>query len=98
MNPILAKAMALANPNRLHILTILAHPERHFGPGQFDEREGVCGLYIADKLGISAATASAHLKQLVQAGFLSSVRIGKFTYFKRLPSAMDDFADAIRKL
>ncbi|ABF91685.1 transcriptional regulator, ArsR family [Myxococcus xanthus DK 1622] len=98
MKPILAKAAALANPNRLQILELLEAPSLHFGPGQFDESAGVCGLYISEKLGISAPTASAHLKVLTQAGFLTSLRIGKFTYFKRVPAAMDEFAEEIRKL
>ncbi|VEB97975.1 Helix-turn-helix domain [Cedecea lapagei] len=98
MNTILTKANALANPNRLQILTLLDNPGLYFPPGYFDENAGVCGLYIAEKLGVSAPTASAHLKVLVQAGFLTSVRMGKFTYFKRVPLAMDDFAKEIRQL
>ena len=98
MKSVLAKATALSNANRLPILEVLDKPELHFGPGYYDDEEGVCGLYISEKLGISAPTASAHLKVLVQAGFLESVRIGKFTYFKRIPLAMQAFAEELRSL
>lgn len=98
MTTLLAKVSALANPNRLQILHLLDDPRLHFAPGDFDECDGVCGLYIADKLGISAPTASAHLKLLVQAGFLTPTRIGKFTYFKRVRSAMKELAQEVADL
>ncbi|CDG82824.1 ArsR/SmtB family transcription factor [Janthinobacterium agaricidamnosum] len=96
MKSVLVKANALANTNRLQMLELLKTPELHFAPGDFDQNAGVCGLYISEKLGIAPPTASAHLKVLVQAGFLTSLRIGKFTYFKRIPSAMEEFAEDIR--
>jgi DNA-binding transcriptional ArsR family regulator len=96
MNDVAAKATALSNPKRLQILEWLREPSRHFGPEQpFDEKQGVCGMYIANKLAVSAATASTHLKILTQAGFLRPLRVGKFTYFKRVESAFVDLARAI---
>ncbi|AZY48990.1 ArsR/SmtB family transcription factor [Bordetella avium] len=98
MTALLAKLTALANPKRLKILELLAEPGRHFGPGCYDQAAGVCGLYLAQALGISPPTASSHLKLLEQAGFLTAQRIGKFTYFKRTPGASRDLADTIRSL
>lgn len=95
MNDLLVMTNALANANRLQILELLKDPSQHFAPGQFDEDEGVCGLYIAEKLGISAPTASVHLKVLTQGGFLTPLRIGKYTYFKRNPAALPALAQRI---
>ncbi len=55
---------ALGNERRLQILHWLKAPRSHF-PRQVDGdlvRDGVCGVLIADKLGISQPTASEHLK------------------------------------
>ncbi|MFX6861569.1 ArsR family transcriptional regulator, partial [Acinetobacter baumannii] len=62
---------ALANDRRLQILEWLKDPVAHFRP-QLDGdlvTDGVCGALIAEKLGVSAPTASEHLKLLTQAGF-----------------------------
>jgi ArsR family transcriptional regulator len=99
MDDVAGKTNALSNARRLQILQWLKEPSRHFGPKHpFDEKEGVCGLYIAEKLGVSPATASVHLKILTQAGFLRPLRIGKFTYFKRVETAFAELARAIKTL
>jgi ArsR family transcriptional regulator len=97
MIDVVARSNALSNAKRLQILEWLKDPSRHFGPEYpIDENEGVCGLYIAEKLGVSPATASVHLKILTQAGFLRPLRVGKFTYFKRVEAAFAEFARAIK--
>jgi len=76
---------ALANDRRLQILHWLKDPRRHFPP-QIDGdlvRDGVCGLLIARKLGVSHPTASEHLKILSQAGLLRGKRIKQWTFYKR---------------
>jgi DNA-binding transcriptional ArsR family regulator len=99
MENLSAKASALANIKRLQILECLKDPSQHFGPEHpVDEKEGVCGLYIAEKLGISPATASVHLKVLTQAGFIRPLRIGKYTYFKRVEKAIAEFARVIKAI
>jgi len=98
MEDLLVKASALSNAKRLQILEWLKQPSQHFGPEQpVDEKEGVCGLYIAEKLGISPATASVHLKVLTQAGFVRPLRIGKYTYFRRVEKEIDEFVRLIIK-
>jgi ArsR family transcriptional regulator len=83
----------------VQILEWLKQPSQHFGPEQpVDEKEGVCGLYIAEKLGNSAATASVHLKVVTQAGFIRPLRIGKYTYFKRVEKAIAEFARLIKQI
>ena len=76
---------ALANDRRLQILHWLRDPRRHFPP-QIDGdlvQDGVCGLLIARKLGVSHPTASEHLKILSQAGLLHGKRIKQWTFYKR---------------
>src|SRR5215813_3846226 len=76
---------ALANERRLQILEWLKDPMVHFPP-QVDGdlvKDGVCGVLIAEKLGVSQPTASEHLKVLSQAGLLRSKRIKQWTFYKR---------------
>jgi ArsR family transcriptional regulator len=76
---------ALANERRLRILHCLKAPRSHF-PRQVDGdlvRDGVCGVLIAQKLGISQPTASEHLKVLSRAGLVRAKRIKQWTFYKR---------------
>ena len=76
---------ALANERRLQILEWLKDPEAHFRP-QIDGdlvRDGVCGVLIAEKLGISQPTVSEHLKVLAQVGLVRAKRIKQWTFYRR---------------
>ena len=76
---------ALANERRLEIMNWLRDPAKHFPP-QVDGdlvKDGVCGLYIADKLGVSQPTASEHLRILTHAGLIRGKRIKQWTFYKR---------------
>ena len=76
---------ALANDRRLEIMNWLKDPTAHFPP-QVDGdlvKDGVCGLYIAEKLGISQPTASEHLRILTAAGLVRATRIKQWTFYKR---------------
>ena len=46
-------------------------------------KDGVCGVFIAEKLGVSQPTASDHLKVLSQAGLVRAKRIKQWTFYKR---------------
>jgi ArsR family transcriptional regulator len=76
---------ALANERRLQILAWLKQPRDHFPPQTDGDlvRDGVCGVFIADKLGVSQPTASEHLRILVHAGLLRPKRIKQWTFYKR---------------
>src|SRR6185369_16818802 len=86
MNKDITRALrALANERRLQILEWLADPTAHFPP-QVDGdlvKDGVCGVFIAEKLGVSQPTASVHLKILSHAGFVRAKRIKQWTFYKR---------------
>jgi DNA-binding transcriptional ArsR family regulator len=83
--PIDSAIRALANDKRLVILQWLKDPTAHFPP-QVDGdlvKDGVCGQFIADKLGVSQPTASEHLRILVESGLLRPRRIKQWTFYKR---------------
>jgi DNA-binding transcriptional ArsR family regulator len=76
---------ALASAKRLQILAWLKEPVAHFRP-QIDGdlvKDGVCGLLISEKLGVSQPTASEHLRILVDAGFLSGKKIKQWIFYRR---------------
>jgi DNA-binding transcriptional ArsR family regulator len=76
---------ALANDKRLQILAWLKEPRSHFPPQVYGDlvKDGVCGVFIADKLGVSAPTASEHLRVLTHAGLIRAKRIKQWTFYKR---------------
>ena len=91
---------ALANDKRLRILEWLKDPVKHFPP-QVDGdlvKDGVCGVFIADKLGVSQPTASEHLRVLVQAGLLRSRRIKQWTFYKRVEKEINELKRSLSKL
>src|ERR1700735_4383712 len=76
---------ALANERRLLILDWLRDPERHFR-AQVDGdlvEDGVCGVLIAEKLGVSAPTVSEHMRVLLAAKLVRAKRIKQWTMYKR---------------
>jgi len=76
---------ALASDKRLQILDWLREPKRHFPP-QVDGdliKDGVCGIFIADKLGVSAPTLSEHMRVLVSAGLVRAKRAKGWTFYQR---------------
>jgi DNA-binding transcriptional ArsR family regulator len=84
---------ALANEKRLLILDWLKTPAAHFPPqqdGTFEE-DGVCALFLAEKLAISAATLSEHMRVLVQARLVRATRIKQWTFYRRDEAAIAAF-------
>jgi ArsR family transcriptional regulator len=76
---------ALANDSRLEILRWLRDPRANFPP-QLDGdlvKDGVCGIFIARKLGVGQPTASEHLRILVQAGLIRAKKIKQWTFYQR---------------
>jgi len=88
---------ALANGRRLQILEWLKDPKANFPP-QVDGdlvKDGVCGVFIADKLGVSQPTASEHLKILAQAGLIRPKRIKQWTFYKRDEARIKEIKKAL---
>ena len=76
---------AVANARRLEILNWLKSPRKYFPPQVSGDlvNDGVCGLYIAQKLGVGQPTASEHLRILAQAGLIKGKKIKQWTFYKR---------------
>jgi len=93
---IAAALRALANERRLQILEWLKEPRRHFPP-QVDGdlvKDGVCTVFIAEKLGVSQPTVSEHLRVLAHAGLIRGTPIKQWIFYKRDEAAID----AIKKV
>lgn len=89
---------ALASPRRLQILEWLRDPVSHFPPQRDGDLvdDGVCVLFIADKLRVAQPTATAHLQALARAGLVTSKRVGQWTFYKRDEAAIDAFTHQLR--
>jgi DNA-binding transcriptional ArsR family regulator len=76
---------ALANERRLQILDWLKDPRAHFSPQKDGDlvEDGVCGLLIAEKLGVTQPTLSEHMKLLTQTGLVDAKRIKQWTFYRR---------------
>ena len=91
---------ALANSKRLQILEWLKNPRKHFPPqvdGDLVE-DGVCSVFIAEKLGVSQPTASEHLKILTQAGFVIPSRIKQWIFYRRNEQRIREFKTDLSEL
>src|SRR5260370_42705277 len=90
---------ALANERRLQVLQWLKDPAAHF-PAQTDGdlvKDGVCGVLIAKKLGVSQPTISEHLKILSQAGMVRPNGIKQWKSSNRDEARLPDMTRALLK-
>jgi DNA-binding transcriptional ArsR family regulator len=76
---------ALASDKRLLILDWLRDPEAHFPPQRDGDltSDGVCSLFIADKLGVTQPTCGEHLKVLSRAGLIRGTKIKQWVFYRR---------------
>ncbi|CAH1851032.1 ArsR/SmtB family transcription factor [Convivina intestini] len=94
---------ALANQTRIDILAWLKNPEveftdvpvenirymlQHFG--------GICGSSIVTRSGLSQSTISNYLKILVQVDLVQTERHGKWTYYRRNESMIQNLGKNIQ--
>ena len=59
----------LSDQKRLRVLAVLA------------DSEEICACHIVGLLGVSGATVSVHMAQLIQAGLVGSRKEGRWTYY-----------------
>jgi ArsR family transcriptional regulator len=96
---IAAALRALANERRLQVLDWLKDPRAHFREqvdGDLVE-DGVCGLLIAEKLGVSQPTVSEHMRVLTSAKLVRAKRIKQWTMYRRNEAAIDAVKRAIEE-
>lgn len=85
---------ALDSRPRRAILTMLAQ-------AHLDGEDGCCGdgdlcaCDFTDRLGLGAPTVSHHMKQLIEAGLVSSSKRGLWVYYRLVP---DGFAGVLAEL
>jgi ArsR family transcriptional regulator len=89
----LAVLRALASPRRLQILEWLRDPVANFPPQRDGDlvSDGVCVIFIADKLGVAQPTATTNLQALARVGVVTGKRIGEWTFYKRDERAIRAF-------
>jgi DNA-binding transcriptional ArsR family regulator len=91
---------ALANERRLQILDWLREPRKHFreqADGDLVE-DGVCGVLIAEKLGVSAPTLSEHMRVLTAAKLVRAKRVKQWTMYRRNESVIASVKRAIQEI
>jgi DNA-binding transcriptional ArsR family regulator len=96
---IVAVLRALANERRLQILEWLREPRKHFREqvdGDLVE-DGVCGVLIAEKLGVSQPTVSEHMRVLTSAKLVRAKRIKQWTMYRRNEAAIAAVKRAIKE-
>jgi DNA-binding transcriptional ArsR family regulator len=83
LDPDLLKA--LANDKRLLILEWLRDPTANFPPQRDGDLrgDGVCSLFIAEKLGVSQPTCGEHLKVLSRVGLIRGKKIRQWVFYQR---------------
>ncbi len=90
---------ALSNETRLKILKWLKDPENNFPeegmqvPTEQGFEHAVCVGTIREKAGISQSVASQYLDMMQRAGLLESIRVGKWTYYRRKEDNIRKFAE-----
>jgi ArsR family transcriptional regulator len=98
-----ARAMkVLGNDRRLQVLEWLVDPVAHFPPQRDGDLvdDGVCLVFIAEKLGISQPSASKHMELLAGAGLVRATPIGRWTFYRRdeagITAALASISDSLR--
>ena len=85
------KLKTLADPTRLAILEFLREPVQSC----CSRDDGICGCDLEAFLGLTQPTVSHHMKQLVEAGFVTAEKRGRWVYYDLAPAG---FVSVIRAL
>lgn len=90
---------ALASDKRLLVLDWLADPTGHFPPQRDGDlvEDGVCAVFIAQKLGVSQPTTSRHMKILVDAGLVRAKSQKGWTFYRLDPAGMAVAREALNR-
>src|SRR5437879_12659817 len=90
---ITAQFKALADPNRLRILTMLKHPVCR----ALDLDKGMCACDIESQLKLSQPTISHHMRILRESGLVDAVKIGPWMWYRRNEKALRELAHALER-
>lgn len=89
---------ALGNPTRLQIMQWLRDPQVSFAQYEpiADRAEyGVCVTHLAAKTGLAQSTISTYMGVLERAGLVTSIRIGKWTHYRRNAAEVERLLDEL---
>jgi ArsR family transcriptional regulator len=91
---------ALAHPARVAMVRLLAElPDEHtLRDPRCGTAYGVCFCHLKEKTGLSAPTVSHHLRILREAGLVEGVRVGRWTYYRLRPGALEALAQELLSL
>ncbi len=89
-----AKLKVLGDPTRLKILNFLLEPVQSC----CSRDDGVCGCDLEAFLGLTQPTVSHHMKQLVEAGFVTAEKRGRWVYYELAPEAFTEVIAALADL
>lgn len=85
---------ALADPVRLRVVKLLALPMHSRSD---EEGQGLCGCDIESVMGVGQSTVSHHMKLLLKAGLVSSVKKGRWVYYRLNQDAFAALAQSIAR-
>lgn len=89
---------ALSNPARLQIMRWLRDPEANFAeyaPIADRRTVGVCVTHIQAKTQLAQSTVSNYMTALERAGLVVSIRVGKWTHYRRNEKRLAELATVI---
>jgi len=90
---------ALSDENRIKILEHIQNAAAQQACESADcSPEDVCVTNMADALGITAATASHHIKELVNAGLISTTKKGRWVYCQINHDVLSQTADFLNQI
>ncbi|GAA6756647.1 metalloregulator ArsR/SmtB family transcription factor [Thermus thalpophilus] len=94
------RLLALAHPARVAMVQLLAElPDEHTARDpRCGTAFGVCFCHLKEKTGLSGPTVSHHLRILREAGLVEGVRVGRWTYFRLRPGALEGLAQELLSL
>lgn len=93
MEELATQFKALSDPARLKILDFLLEPDRSC----CTHEEGVCACDVEGVLGLSQPTVSHHMKLLVQAGFITAEKRGRWAFYTINPDAFRVLAGSLER-
>lgn len=91
MSDLSDRLKVLADPTRLAILSFLSDPIQNC----CSRDDGVCNCDLETFLGVKQPTVSHHMKQLVEAGFVTSEKRGRWVYYELKPDIFHEVAAAL---
>lgn len=91
---------ALGNERRLQNLRWSRDPVAQFLPQRIGDlvEDGVCGQFIADKLGVNAPTRGEHLTVLQASGLVTAKRIRQRTFHRHDDEKLASIASIVETI